>query len=120
MSSSLSPDEYEVGMGIHNESGIGRTAPIPPLKALISRLLAMLTSTDDPDLSFLPFKGKDNVILLVNNLGGTSELEFNGVVAEVRRQLYAQGIVVYRVFAGTFMVNFLSFLVHWKIKFAIE
>jgi len=96
-------------MGIHNEPGIGRTAPMPSLKELISRLLRLLTSTADPDLSFTAFEGghgKDNVVVLVNNLGGISELELGGVVAEVRRQLDAQGIVIHRVLAGTFMVNF--------------
>ncbi|KAG2127281.1 dihydroxyacetone kinase [Suillus bovinus] len=60
--------ELEIGLGIHNESGHQR--------------------------SFVPFKndGTDRVVLLVNNLGGLSELELGGVVAEVRRALDKSGI----------------------------
>ena len=66
---------HEIGMGIHNEPGARRLSPIPPLHELIPQLIENLTSTSDPDRSFVPFKGRgDRVVLLVNNLGGTSEL----------------------------------------------
>jgi len=92
-------------MGIHNESGHSRVSPIPKLDALVSQLLDFLTSTSDPDRSFVPFKGKDNVVLLVNNLGGLSELELGGIVAEVRKQLDTRGFVISRILSGTFMVR---------------
>ncbi|KAF9460518.1 Dak1 domain-containing protein [Collybia nuda] len=104
-SSHLSDSEIEIGMGIHNESGNRRLSPVPPLSKLIPQLLDLLTSTNDPERSFLPFKGKDEVVLLVNNLGGISELEFGGIVAEVRRALEIQGIVIHRVLAGSFMTS---------------
>jgi|SRR5882762_14000 dihydroxyacetone kinase len=97
-------------MGIHNESGHERLSPAPPLKELIPKLLRMLTSTDDSERSFVPFKGKDDcVVLLVNNLGGLSELEMGGIVGQVRKDLDAMGISVYRVLSGSFMVRFLIF-----------
>lgn len=105
MTSDLSPSEIEIGLGIHNESGHSRLSPIPKLEDLIPQLLAFLTSTSDPDRSFIPFKGKDNVVLLVNNLGGLSELELTGIVAEVRKQLDARGFTTSRILAGTFMVR---------------
>lgn len=64
----------------------------------------MLTSTSDPERSFLPFRGHDEVVLLVNNLGGVSELEIGGVVQEVHKALLAKGIAVRRLLSGTFMV----------------
>jgi dihydroxyacetone kinase len=99
-------------MGIHNESGNSRLSPIPPLDALISQLLDLLTSSTDPERSFVPFKGsgKDEVVLLVNNLGGISELELGGIVAEVCRALSTRGVVVHRVLAGSFMVRMLHLL----------
>ncbi|KDR80673.1 hypothetical protein GALMADRAFT_135800 [Galerina marginata CBS 339.88] len=105
MTSDLSPSEIEVGLGIHNESGHSRLSPIPKLSDLISQLLEFLISTSDPDRSFAPFTGKDNVVLLVNNLGGLSELELGGIVGEVRRQLDARGFTTSRVLAGTFMTS---------------
>jgi triose/dihydroxyacetone kinase / FAD-AMP lyase (cyclizing) len=98
-------------MGIHNESGHRRLSPVPPLNELIPQLVDLLTSTTDTERSFLPFKGsKDEVVLLVNNLGGISELELGGIVAETRRALGARGIVVHRLLSGSFMVMVFSSL----------
>ncbi|KAF8074735.1 dihydroxyacetone kinase [Lyophyllum atratum] len=107
-SSHLKDDEIEIGMGIHNESGNRRLSPSPPLNELIPQLLDLLTSTSDPERSFLPFrgqKGKDEVVLLVNNLGGISELEIGAIVNEAHRALHARGITVHRVLSGSFMTS---------------
>ncbi|KAG6330560.1 hypothetical protein ID866_8528 [Astraeus odoratus] len=103
----LRVDELEVGLGIHNESGVRRVSPVPPLNELIPSLLEMITSTTDPDRSYLPFEhnGNDRVVVLVNNLGGLSELELGVVVHETKRALDKQGITVQRVLAGTFMTS---------------
>lgn len=105
--SHLGPGEIEIGMGIHNESGHRRVSPMPPLHELIPQLLDMLTSTTDAERSFLPFYGgnKDHVVLLVNNLGGLSQLELSAIVAETRHALDSRGIVIKRLLAGTFMVE---------------
>ena len=102
--SHLKDNEIEIGMGIHNEPGNRRVSPIPSLDTLVPQLLDLLTNTSDPERSFVPFKGKDRVVLLVNNLGGTSELELPGVVREVRVALDKQGFKIERILAGTFMV----------------
>jgi dihydroxyacetone kinase len=92
-------------MGIHNESGHQTISPTPPLSELIPRLIDMIISTSDPDRSFVPFKGQDNVVLLVNNLGGLSELELGVIVGETRNALDARGLKALRVFSGSFMVS---------------
>lgn len=92
-------------MGIHNESGNRRVSPIPPLNDLMPQLLELLTSSTDPERSFLPFRGEDSVVLLVNNLGGLSELELGSIVAATRRALIAHGVKTARVLAGSFMVH---------------
>ncbi|KAG6840249.1 hypothetical protein C0991_007942 [Blastosporella zonata] len=107
-SSHLQGSEIEIGMGIHNESGNRRLSPKPPLKELIPHLLDLLTSTSDPERSFLPFqgqKGRDEVVVLVNNLGGISELELGAIVGEVHSALHARGVVIRRVLSGTFMTS---------------
>ncbi|KAJ7439972.1 dihydroxyacetone kinase [Mycena latifolia] len=106
-SSSLSPTEIEIGLGIHNESGNKRLSPVPPLSELIPLLLDYITATSDAERAFLPFKhdGTDEVVLLVNNLGGMSELEVGGVVRAAREELGKRQIVVSRVLAGTFMTS---------------
>ncbi|KAF8817412.1 dihydroxyacetone kinase [Phlegmacium glaucopus] len=105
MTSDLSSSEIEIGMGIHNESGHSRLSPVPKLSQLISRLLDFLTDVSDPVRSFVPFKSKDNVVLLVNNLGSVSELELGGIVAEAKEELDARGFTVSRILSGTFMTS---------------
>jgi dihydroxyacetone kinase len=105
-------------MGIHNESGHERLAPAPPLKELIPKLLKMLTSTDDPERSFVPFHGKkDDVVLLVNNLGGLSELELGGIVSQVREDLDGMGIGIRRVLSGNYMVRYIAALEFLSLRF---
>ncbi|KAJ7052269.1 dihydroxyacetone kinase [Mycena amicta] len=106
-SHSISASEIEIGLGIHNEAGNMRLSPIPPLSQLIAQLLDYVTSTTDAERSFLPFKhdGKDEVVLLVNNLGGMSELEIGGVVRATREELATRKIVVSRIISGTIMTS---------------
>lgn len=68
-------------MGIHNEPGIKRIK-IPSTRELLEQMLTFVTDITDPDRSFVPFKhdGKDEVVLMLNNLGGVSELEMNGII----------------------------------------
>ncbi|PCH44361.1 dihydroxyacetone kinase 1 [Wolfiporia cocos MD-104 SS10] len=103
--SHLKASEIEIGMGIHNEPGHRRLSPVPPLSELIPQLLELLTSTTDPERSFLPFTGKDRLVLLVNDLGGTSELEMTAIVRETRIALEVQGYTIERVLSGTFMTS---------------
>lgn len=93
-------------MGIHNEAGNKRVSPIPPMDQLIDQLITMIVSTDDKDRSYVPFHGggQDQVVGLVNNLGGLSELELGSIAGEVSRQLKVKGLSVQRLISGTFMV----------------
>lgn len=70
-------------MGIHNEAG-NKRLKLSRLSALIDQMLTMLTSTTDKERSFIPFQndGTDEVVLLVNNLGGVSELEMGAIAGE--------------------------------------
>lgn len=104
--SHLSESEIEIGMGIHNEAGNKRVSPIPPMDQLIDQLITMIISTEDDDRRYLPFRGggHDQVVVLVNNLGGLSELELGSISGEVSRQLKDKGLSVQRLLSGTFMV----------------
>lgn len=97
--------EIEIGMGIHNESGYRRLSPIPQLSELVPQLLGLIMSTSDPARSFVSFKGQDNVVLMVNNLGGVSELELGAIAAQVTSDLDTRGVVVSRILCGTYMTS---------------
>lgn len=103
----LGSSEIEIGMGIHNETGAQRVSPVPPLSELVQVLLDLLLSRSDPERAFLPTQGsgKDNVVLLVNNLGGVSELELGGIAQEVVTALAGRGVSVQRLISGTFMTS---------------
>jgi len=70
-----------------------------------------LTSTTetDPERGFLSPSirrdGKDQVVLLVNNLGSVSQLEMGGIVKEAVQWLRSNGFIVRRVLSGTYMTS---------------
>lgn len=103
----LNADEIEIGMGIHNEPGYQRVSPIPPLNELLPNLLDLITNTSDKERAFVPFSanGGDSVVLLVNNLGGLSELELLGITHEATSAVKARGLTLERVIVGTFMTS---------------
>lgn len=102
----LAADHVEIGMGIHNEPGV-LTIPLTKASELVPRLLEYITLTSDKERSFVPFQhdGKDEVVLLVNNLGGISEVEMGLIAREAITTLQGQGIRVRRVGTGKYMVR---------------
>ncbi|KAL7271832.1 dihydroxyacetone kinase Dak1 [Rhizina undulata] len=102
----LSPDEIEIGMGIHNEQGFKRMK-IPAFPDLVKLLLGQLLNKEDKDRNYLQEVDKDEGwILMINNLGGVSPLEMGGITAEVSKQLAASySIKPKRVFTGTYMTS---------------
>jgi triose/dihydroxyacetone kinase / FAD-AMP lyase (cyclizing) len=98
--------ETRLLLGIHNEPGHRRSSPIPTLDKLVEEMVEMLTNTTDPERSFLNFKhdGKDHVVLMVNNLGGTSELEMGAIAAAAVLEIRRRGFHIDRVLVGKFMV----------------
>ncbi|KAJ9139483.1 Dihydroxyacetone kinase 1 [Pleurostoma richardsiae] len=99
----LKAGEVEVGMGIHNEPGSGReTVELP---ALVGKMLRQLLDQADEDRAFLKVNSNE-VVLLVNNLGGVSVLEMGGITAEVAAQLEKDyGIRPVRILSGTYMTS---------------
>lgn len=100
---SLQADEVEIGMGIHNEAGSGRAKV--ELPELVGTMLSQLLDQNDKDRAFLNVNSNE-VVLLVNNLGGVSVLELGGITAEVAKQLGAWGIQPVRILSGTYSEYF--------------
>lgn len=100
---SLAYEEVEIGMGIHNEPGSGRAKV--DLPELVKRMLTQLLDSKDKDRAFLNVNSNE-VVLLVNNLGGVSVLELGGITAEVVGQLEkSYNIKPVRILAGTYMTS---------------
>jgi dihydroxyacetone kinase len=100
----LKESEVEIGMGIHNEDGSERkTTELP---GLVKTMLSHCLDTSDKDRNFLDISRNDEVVLLVNNLGGVSVLELGGITNEVVEQLAKDWkIKPVRVLSGTFMTS---------------
>ncbi|KAK9467004.1 Dak1 domain-containing protein [Lipomyces arxii] len=101
----IADDEAELGLGIHNEKGCIRLKPIPPLPALVSQMLDQLIDLNDSDRAYVDFSTAENVVLMVNNLGGLSPLELSAITTEVVTQLDGRGLRPVRLFAGTYMTS---------------
>ncbi|TQN65966.1 Dihydroxyacetone kinase 1 [Colletotrichum shisoi] len=100
-----SDDQVELGMGIHNEPGCQVLKPRPALPKLIDAMLTQLLDTGDSDRAYVDFSDAKDVVLLVNNLGGVSPLEFGGITANVTNALSARGLKLARVISGTYMTS---------------
>lgn len=99
----LAAGEVEIGMGIHNEAGSGRGKM--DLPELVTKMLAQLLDPADKDRAFVNVNSNE-VVLLINNLGGVSVLEMGGITSEVVSQLGDRySIKPVRILTGTYMTS---------------
>ncbi|KAI4188137.1 MAG: hypothetical protein L6R41_002323 [Letrouitia leprolyta] len=97
----LGPGLVEVGMGIHNEPGCEKVKTNLP--GLVKIMLAQLLDQNDRDRAYVKIERGNDTVLLVNNFGGTSNLELSAVVTEIVDQLgNSYGLKPRRVISGTF------------------
>jgi len=99
----LKEGEVEIGMGIHNEAGSSRE--VIGLQDLVRKMLAQMLDQSDGDRKFLKVNSNE-VVLLLNNLGGVSVLEMGGILGEVAKQLdKTWNIRPVRILSGTYMTS---------------
>ena len=92
----LGENEIEVGMGIHGEPGVARTA-VQTAAELAQTLLQKILNDYD-------YRGKE-VAVMVNGLGGTPLMELYILFNEVEQLLIRQNIRLYRSFVGNYMTS---------------
>ena len=93
----LPEDEIEVGVGIHGEPGRSREK-IRPAKDIVAGALAAI-------LEDQPLQSGEEVIVLVNGLGGTPLLELYIVFGEVASVLAARGVRIARNLVGNYVTS---------------
>ncbi|HVY17805.1 MAG TPA: dihydroxyacetone kinase family protein [Rhodopila sp.] len=91
----LGDDEIELGLGIHGEQGVQRSA-MRPADALVDTILEAIAA--DRGL-----KPGARVALMVNGLGGTPPMELSIVARHALAWLRAHGMQVERAWCGTFL-----------------
>ncbi|CCD24625.1 dihydroxyacetone kinase NDAI_0D03110 [Naumovozyma dairenensis CBS 421] len=106
--SELNEKQMELGMGIHNEPGVKVLEPIPSTEDLISNhMLPKLLDSTDKDRAFVDFKKDDEVVLLINNLGGVSNLIISSIASITTDFLAEQyNIKPVKTIVGTVMTSF--------------
>ncbi|KAH7384139.1 Dak1 domain-containing protein [Phaeosphaeria sp. MPI-PUGE-AT-0046c] len=98
---SVKDDACVLGMGIHNEPGLRTISPMPSPQDIIKEMLRYLLDPKDTDRAFVSFSPSDNVVMLCNNFGGLSNLEFDAMVNIALQTLKSDwSIVPKRVYAG--------------------
>ncbi|KAL3958909.1 hypothetical protein ACCO45_007071 [Purpureocillium lilacinum] len=102
------PDELgqdiEIGMGIHNEEGFGRVKT--DLSGLVSTMLKQLLDQSDSDRAYINVAPSDEIVIMVNNLGGISVLEQGAITTEVVEQLATTyKLTPTRLLSGTYMTS---------------
>lgn len=91
----------ELGMGIHNEPGCQQLQT--DLPGAVKIMLAQLLDQSDPDRAYVKIDKSDGVVMLINNMGGLSNLELGACTNEVWNQLAENyGIRPLRVYVGVF------------------
>jgi len=91
----LADTEMELGLGIHGEPGVERCV-IEPVDGIVERILEKI-------LEDAPLQHGDRVVLMVNNLGGTTTMELAIVARCAIELLELRGLNVERVYMGTFL-----------------
>ena len=91
----LADDEIELGLGIHGEKGVERSAMLPA-----DQLTATLLDYIVEDMGLA---AGARVALLVNGLGATPQMELDVVMRAAYDKLAARGIAVERAWSGTLL-----------------
>ena len=96
----LGPELIEIGMGIHNEPGCEQVKT--DLPGLVKIMLKQMLDQNDKDRAYVKIKKTDEMILLINNFGGVSNLELGAITNEVVIQLEKDyGLKPRRIIQGT-------------------
>ncbi|XP_022085028.1 triokinase/FMN cyclase-like isoform X2 [Acanthaster planci] len=98
----LGDEDMELGLGVHGEPGVKR---MKVCRADIITAAMIDHMTDKATSSHIDVHSGDHVLVLLNNLGGTSTLELFLMVHSIIRLLESKGVVVERVMAGHFMTS---------------
>lgn len=104
-SQELKVDEIEVGTGIHNEPGFQKQK-IQNASEIVKGLLKQLLDQVDNNRAYVPFKDQDEVVLMINNLGGISTLEMYHLTEVISRQVEdVDGLKILRTYTGSFVTS---------------
>ena len=98
-------------MGAHGEPGLQQISPIPSPEALVSQMLDLLLNVEDEDRAFIPFSKSshpsedDEVVLLLNSLGSTSDEVLARFAELANNELEKRGFKTQRLTLGPLVTS---------------
>src|ERR1700755_329520 len=98
-------------MGAHGEPGLQQISPIPSPESLVSQMLDLLLDVSDEDRAFIPFSkssnssGDNEVVLLLNSLGSTSDEVLARFAELANTELAKRGFLVKRLELGPLVTS---------------
>ena len=103
----LDDKTIELGLGIHGEAGI-RQSPLMSCDDLAKEMITTIKNFGliEEGKVVPTFKSGDELAVLVNNLGGTSNFEMSLLTNSAVSFLESEGCKVSRVFVGSMMTSF--------------
>jgi dihydroxyacetone kinase-like protein len=93
----MGDDEMEIGIGIHGEPGRERMK-VKTAKEIVGMMAEAI-------LSDLPFKSGDQVIAMVNGMGGTPLIELYLVYNELNEICKGKGVTIARRLVGNYITS---------------
>ena len=99
----LEPDSMELGLGVHGESGVKRVNLLSAADTIDMMLVELVNYLNKQNLLE---QYNNRIVLLVNNLGGLTQIETNVILKEVVEQMRAKSITIERIYWGPYMTSF--------------
>jgi len=97
----------EIGLGIHGEAGVKQCQLMPCDDIAKTMLESIQNYGREVNGKIVPlYNSGDQVIVLVNNLGGTSNFEMSLLARSLVTQIESAGSKATRVLVGSFMTSF--------------
>jgi dihydroxyacetone kinase-like protein len=93
----LPEDETEIGIGIHGEPG-RRRLPLKPADEIVEILI-------EPIIKDLPYKSNGEVLLFVNGMGGTPQIEVYIAYRKAHQIATQHGLRVVRNLVGAYITS---------------
>ena len=93
----LKDDEMEYGVGHHGEAGIEKTT-LTTVDEVVDRMAAQI-------IEDLPFNSGDEIVLMINGLGGTPQCELYLAYRKARQVAEAHGMKVAISMVGEFFTG---------------
>jgi dihydroxyacetone kinase len=98
----MGSDELEIGLGLHGEAGV-KKLKMKSSQEVVTDMIDHMTNPSS--VTRLDIKSGDHLAVLLNNLGGTTNLEMNIIVRDVIRLLESRGMFVDRIYMGGYITS---------------